>query len=107
MKLERVKMAVRSKALSLSFWFMTPCGVSTGILSFGDGVVEGAMGGGCGIWDALVKLGFCCCCFFCWCVVVFFVVVFFLFLFFFLSPRVWGWESDSLLYLILIYIAHG
>ena len=51
-------MTVWSKALSLFFWFMTPCGVSTGILSFGDGIVVGAPGGGCGIWAVLVELAF-------------------------------------------------
>ncbi len=40
-------MTLWSKALSLFFGFMTPCGVSTGILSFGDGIVVGARGG----WD--------------------------------------------------------
>lgn len=41
-------MTVWSKALSLLFWFMTPCGVSTGILSFEDGIVAGALGEGVG-----------------------------------------------------------
>lgn len=52
-------MTVWSKDLSLFSWFMTPCGVSTGVLSFGDGIVVGAMGGGCGIWGELVRLAFC------------------------------------------------
>lgn len=49
-------MPVRSEALSLFFWSMTPCGVGSGTLSFGDGVMEGAMGGGCRTWGELIKL---------------------------------------------------
>lgn len=53
-------MTVRSKALSLFFWFLTPCGVSTGILSFGGGIVVSALGGGSGIWSVLVEFAFLC-----------------------------------------------
>lgn len=38
------------KAFSWFLGSLTPCGVSTGILSFGDGIVVGALGGGSGIW---------------------------------------------------------
>ena len=66
-------MTVWSKALSLFFWFMTPCGVSTGILSFGGGIVVGALGGGRGILGVLVELAF------------LGLLFFFFFFFFFLS----------------------
>lgn len=39
-------MTVRSNTRSLVVLLMTPSGVCTGILSFGDGVIVGAGGGG-------------------------------------------------------------
>lgn len=71
-------MSVWSKAWSLFVLFMTPCGVSTGILSFGDGIVVGAVGGGCGVWGEFDKLALCVCVF---CFVLFFCFCFFLSLF--------------------------
>ena len=54
-------MTVWSKAWSFFVWIMTPCGVSTGILSFGDGIVVGALGGGCGFWGEFDRLALCVC----------------------------------------------
>ena len=93
-------MSVRSKAWSIFVLFMTPCGVSTGILSFGDGIVVGAVGGGCGFWGEFDKLALCVC--------VFCFVLFFVFIFFFpfsslslsspLAPEVWSREPGCLLF---------
>lgn len=82
-----------SKAFSLLFGFMTPCGVSTGILSFGDGIVVGVLGGGSGIWgefDKSISSPF-----------FFFLSSFFSF------PLSLVWGMDILLPLILIHISHG
>ena len=54
-------MTVWSKAWSFFVWIMTPCGVSTGILSIGEGIVVGAVGGGCGFWGEFDKLTLCVC----------------------------------------------
>lgn len=93
-------MAVWSKALSLFFWFMTPCGVSTGILSFGDGIVVGALGGGCGIWGVLAELAFAGPLLFVFCLFVFCfsLSLSFSLPFFPLISVVWGWDPGRFLF---------
>lgn len=46
-------MTVRSNTRSLVVLLMTPSGVCTGILSFGDGVIVGAGGGGSGVYPII------------------------------------------------------